>query len=136
MNPNNSSDKKVIDGTVSVNVGVVDVAYKSCIRPIVISPGLVFGENYVINGGTAYPTALTAPIYQSDTVGRNVYLDTIRQGAAVYGVPFRADNYDYQRGQGAALLQMFLSTINVLPEAKQKTASQTMRCEYTLTEQT
>jgi len=136
VNPSDGTDAVVLDGTISLYVGVAEIAYKSSIRPIVVSPGLIFGENYIINGSTVYQTEMTSPIHQNDTTGRTVYLDTIRQGAAVYGMPYRADTYDYRRGQGAALLSLFLSTISVLPDAKTKSTSQTMRIEYTSSEAT
>ena len=134
VNPNNSSDKFALDGTVSLYIGVASITGKTSIRPIVINEGLIFGENYIINGDTVYQTAMTNAIYQTDTTGRTVYLDTIREGASVYGMPYRGDDYDYMRGQGDAYLQMTLNTINVLPAQMEHKTNQTMRLEYTCTE--
>lgn len=137
VNPNNNGDWFIVDGTVSVNMGcsLMDNR-RTNMRPVVIAERLVYGENYIINGSNAYPIAFATNVYKQNATARVSYLNTIKQGAAVYGVPFRSENNSDDRGQGAALLKFWLSTVNVLPEPKKKTTSQTMRIEYTLTEVT
>ena len=134
VNPNDNSDKLVLDGTVSVRASIPMAGLSStCMRPIVISQGLVYGENYLINGDTVYPIANIVPAYDSETATRLRYLDTIRQGASVYCMPFRGDT-NGTRGQGDVYLQMTLNTINVLPAQMEHKNNQTMRLEYTCTE--
>lgn len=134
VNPNDSSDVIIIDGTVSVRITDTAPQGGSRIRPIVIGPKMIYGEDYIINGHTVYPIKIAAPVYgQSAYTSSASMLNTIRQGAAVWAYPFRDQNYDAE-GQGAVLLSFFLSTIMVLPAPVVKSTSQTMKLEYTLTE--
>lgn len=134
VNPNDSSDVIIIDGTISVRITDTAPQGGTRIRPIVIGPKMIYGEDYIINGHTVYPIRIATPVYgQSAYTSSASMLNTIRQGAAVWAYPFRDQNYDAE-GQGAVLLSFFLSTIMVLDSPVVKSTSQTMKLEYTLTE--
>ena len=135
VNLTNSADQFVLDGTVSLALSSTEVGAKKCsTRPIIVSPGLIFGDKYFINGNKLYPKEAPACIYTNDgNTARRESLDAIRIGASVYGYPCGAQVYN-RRGQGAVVLSCFLSSINVLDTAVPKTSSQTMKIEYTITE--
>ena len=134
INPNDNSDKHTLDGQITANVELEFIRGKCYIRPIIISSKVILGENYFINGNTVYETAQTASIYSNATYGGPTLAATIRDGAAVYGMPLRGDNNSFNHGQGPVLVSLFLSTIMVLPSPVTKSTSQTMKLEYTLTE--
>lgn len=135
INPNDISDKLVLDGTINLhltdnNDTTGDLSKHS---PVVISQGLVFGDRYIINGASIYPKSLSySPSTDSDE--RRFY-GLHRVGASVYAMPWRYD-YSYNLRQGAILVPMMLSSIFTLEDEISKGATQTMRCEYSLTEQT
>lgn len=136
VNPNDNSDKFALDGTVSIRWDVWDMAENA--RPVVLNSGLAYGCRYMINGDTAYPIYWendSNRAYRSTYASTANFGDLIRHGASVYDYPFRRSG-DGDEGQGPCLLNAFASTISVLPEAKHKTTAQTMRVEYTSTEQT
>lgn len=134
VNPNNAADILDIDGTVSLYLSSYSSGSgSSCGRPVVISSGLVYGDNYLINGNKLYPKSLITIPYSTDSTPRINYQNVIRDGASVWDYPAVYQGYNV-RGQGAVLLEMFLSTINNLDSEVQKSSSQTMKVEYTLTE--
>ena len=138
VNPKDSSDAFALDGT--VNLRLVPRAYGNGnyqgANPVVISSGFVVGQNYIINGNTVYQTKEHNSIQKSgDDYGGDVYLDLIRRGASVYESEHQWYWSSYRGGQGSALLQTFLSTINNVDEVV-KTSARTMSVIYTLREAT
>ena len=140
VNPKDSSDAFALDGTVTIKVGCGSVATsggRQGATPLVMSSGFVVGGNYIINGNTAYQIKEMAGINCGDQYfyGRcQGFL--VRRGASVYEATHHW--YDTDRsniGQGAALLQTFLSTINNVDEVV-KTSARTMSVIYTLREST
>lgn len=135
INPNDVSDKFVLDGTVNLNLNSGGSGMTNYLKhnALVISEGLVFGDYYIINGTSVYPKTLTLSINTDadDRKRGNLY----RHGASVYGLPCR-NGYSYNMHQGSLLVPFFLSTIYGLQSPVHKTTSQTMRLEYTITEQT
>lgn len=136
LNINNPADPIAIPETISISDGASGVTTGDMwSTPVVISAGLVVGDNYIINGGHAYQ------IKQCNGVGTNTggysvsnrWLDVIRMGAACYGDAFTAYSGSTAE-QCAVLMQMFLSTINVLETPVVKNNAQTMKIEYTITE--
>lgn len=102
--------------------------------PIVISEGLIVGDNYVINYGHAYQIKQANQIGGSTGASSNGrFLDAIKVGAGTYGNAWTNVNYA-QAGQSAILNSMVITTINVLDDVVNKTSSTTMKIEYTLTE--
>lgn len=137
LNPSDNSDKFALDNSIIVAVGVGGRTGANVgISPIVISEGLIYGNNYLINGSKVYQFGET--INLNGSTGSNLdgqaHIDVIRHGASVYGSGNQWYYGGYYGGQGSLLLKLFLSTISVLPEAKTKTTSQTMRIEYTSSE--
>ena len=135
INPNDSSDKIVLDGTADLHLqdnynSNNNVAKHS---PLVISQGLVYGDRYIINGAGLYAKSLSSSPNTDSDDRRNYGLH--RKGASVYAMPWRY-GYTYSLYQGPILVPMFLSTIYNLQSEVPKGSTQTMRCEYTLTEVT
>ena len=135
VNPNDNTDKLSIDGTVSLYINDMNVPEGSMTaRPIPLSEGVIYGENYLINGSTVYQIKMVTPVYtSSEFYARNSILNTIRRGAAVWAYPWKKYS-NWQDGQGPVFLSYFLSTIMVLQSPVQKGPTQTMKLEYTLTE--
>lgn len=125
-----------LDGTVNLNVDISPNGNEGYQRvtPIAVSEGLIIGDNYIANGSKLYPIKGTAGILASlDYMAQGNWLTLVRHGAACYGHAF--GNYDSrQYGQGNVLFPYFLSTINNLQDPVEKSTSQTMKVEYTLTE--
>lgn len=139
VNPNDNSDVKALDGT--VNLSLTPASYNNNVGgwqgspAVVISSGFVVGGNYIINGNSAYQTKEMAAVNStSEYCYNNHYADLIRRGASVYDINHYW--YDGTRtiSRGSALLQTFLSTINVLDDEIVKTTARTMQCTYTLRE--
>ena len=134
INPNDSTDKMVLDGTVNLYLNYADISGNNVHKhnALVISEGLVFGDYYIINGASVYPKAYTqSPVSDGDGRKRG---SLYRHGASVYGVNNSNQNYDMHHG--VLLVPFFLSTIYPLESPVHKTTSQTMRLEYTIEEQT
>lgn len=133
INPNDSTDKMVLDGTVNLKLNTSEIGENNVCKhnALVISEGLVFGDYYIINGGSVYAkTPTLSPLQDADGRKRgNLY----RHGASVYGLSNR-DQYSYNMYQGPLLVPFFLSTIYPLESPVHKTTSQTMRLEYTIEE--
>ena len=140
LNITQSSDVTLLDGTVTIETGVMrsNTDGYQFMTPIVISQNLVLGSNYLINGDTVYPMAHVAGKGIAwQYFGFAGYLDVIRQGTACFGnAKQRSDASSSQRWycQTNLLCHLFLSTINVLQESVVKAPSQTMTIEYTITE--
>ena len=137
VNPNDNSDVKALDGTVNIMLTPQPYTqgngWQGC-PPIVISSGFVVGANYLINGNTVYQTKEMAAVNSTgDYINRNHFADVIRRGASVYTCGHEwYGSRDVSRG--SALLQTFLSSINVLDDEVVKTSARTMQCSYTLRE--
>lgn len=136
INPNDASDKLVLDGTVSLILS--DYQYgtqRIPTRPIVVSSGFVYGDNYLINGANVYPHALTTIPYSAEDSSRMTLQNSIRHGSAVWVYPM-IDSQRGRRSQGPVLLGTVLSSIYNLESPRNKEVTQTMRLEYTITEAT
>lgn len=134
INPNDSTDKMVLDGTVNLYLNYTDISSNNVMKhnALVISEGLVFGDYYIINGASVYPKAYTqSPVSDGDGRKRG---SLYRHGASVYGLSNSTENY--AMNQGVLLVPLFLSSIYPLESPVHKTTSQTMRLEYTIEEQT
>lgn len=134
INPNDSTDKMVLDGTVNLYLNYTDISSNNVMKhnALVISEGLVFGDYYIINGASVYPkTATLSPLTDGDGRKRG---SLYRHGASVYGLSNSTENY--AMNQGVLLVPFFLSSIYPLESPVHKTTSQTMRLEYTIEEQT
>ena len=138
LNLSNASDVDELPETLEIHrgsyVGTDPRTGKQFMSPVVISAGLVVGDNYVINGGHAYQ------IKQCEQVGGSSgseyysrFVDVIKVGAGAYGNAWTNAN-NAEAGQSAVLNSMVLTTINVLDDVVNKTSSTTMKIEYTLTE--
>lgn len=139
VNPNNAADVVELTGTLSTLPNGSD-GYKNggAASPIVLSPGLVVGDGFLANGTHAYNIGAMPTIGGSDpSVGsypqRQKY-DIVRKGAACYAISDQWTTGSYLSGQGPALLEGFLSSINNLDSDIDKSGSETMKVEYTLTE--
>ena len=138
LNISDNSDKALLDGTINVLTGLGYSDAAEFIPPIVINSGLVIGANYIINGANVYPQKDITGVLEDIGYNRTNenFLFLVRQGAAVYGNCTQAVSNNFKAYQGVVLCQMFLSTIANLPTARDKSTSQTMRVEYTSTEET
>ena len=134
INPNDSTDKMVLDGTVNLYLNRADIGWDNVCKhnALVISEGLVFGDYYIINGASVYAkTPTLSPLQDEDGRKRG---SLYRHGASVYGIS--NTNQNYEMHHGVLLVPFFLSTIYPLESPVHKTTSQTMRLEYTIEEQT
>lgn len=139
VNITDNTDTTVIDGTISIGMGrsVSGSDGRQFMSPIAINEGLIIGSNYIINGSKAYPIKHARQIgCSSGNYGTGNYLYLIRKDASVYGNTRFPYSSIYRVNQNNVLLQMWKGSCLNLPEAKDKGSSQTMRCVYTLTEQT
>lgn len=138
LNLSNVSDVAVIPETIGIHMGSKPTDHSNgeqFISPIVISAGLILGDNYVINDSHAYT------IKQAQQIGggtgsdnKTRFADIIKHGAGTYGMAFSSAYPSGSAGQSAVLNSMILTTINVLDSVVNKTSSTTMKIEYTLTE--
>lgn len=140
LNISDTTDFKALDGTITINKGQLSATGngKQYASPLVINNGLILGDNYIINGDNVYQIAQCHNIgLQTVYTASGSYLWLVRQGAACYGHSKQTYSTDADRatGQMNTLCNMFLSSIVNLPQAREKTASQTMRVEYTVSEQ-
>lgn len=141
VNPSDNSDVFALDGTLNIATGIYSYDMSTYgmqnMRPIVMNDGLIVGNNYIINGRTAYQTKETKNVnLQENYFGGNCIMDTIRRGSSLYTVNHQWYSTNRDIWFGTALNHIALASINVLPEAKTKSTSQTMRVIYTLTEDT
>lgn len=140
VNPSDNSDVFALDRTVQLATGVMPYTRSEAnqfMRPITINSGLILGGNYIINGASVYQIKeLNGLLVDNANYAGQCIVDTIKRGASLYGSVHQWYWDANRTGDGSALMKMFLSSINVLPEAKVKTTSQTMRVIYTLTEAT
>ena len=117
LNLGNASDVAELPETLSINFGSympLDSNGEQFMAPIVISPGLIVGDNYVINYGHAYQTKQARQIGGSTgSAYGSRFVDVIKVGAGTYGNAWTNSNYS-QAGQSAILNSMILTTINVL----------------------
>ena len=140
VNLSNAADVDELDGSVSIGTGNATEMTQNggeFMSPIVLSPGLVLGSNYIINDDHIYHTLHTNQIYtQNNYYAGRVSLDVIRSGAACYGntVSFYTDDPNRITGQGNILCGAYLASINNLENPVQKGSGQTMKVRYTLTE--
>lgn len=138
LNISDNSDYLVLDGEITIDKGKTLVTGSvEFATPLVISEGLILGSNYLINGARVYQTPRASQIaLRSDNHDRQAYLVLNRKDASVYGHSKQTFFETYTQGQANVLVPLFLSTIYPLEESKTKSTSQTMRLEYTLSEQT
>lgn len=139
VNISNAADVAELDGTAPIGAGVATERESNggeFVTPIVLSPGLVIGANYIINDDHLYHMLHTAQIFtQNQYYSGDVGLDLIRTGAACYGNSCSFyDDAGRTTGQGNVLCGAYLATINNLGSAVQKGSAQTMKVRYTLTE--
>lgn len=138
LNLSNAADVEELPETLEIHrgsyVGTTPRTGKQFMAPFAINTGLVVGDNYIINGSHAYQ------IKQCEQVGGasgseyySRHVDVIRSGAGMYANAW-TNASDGEAGQAAVLNSMVLTTINVLDDVVNKTASTTMKIEYTLTE--
>lgn len=137
LNLGNASDVAELPETLTIHKGSQPGGSsqgEQFISPIVISAGLIVGDNYVINYGHAYQVKQAQQIGGATGASSNGrFADIIKVGAGTYGNAWTNVNYA-QAGQSAILNSMVLTTINVLDNVVNKTSSTTMKIEYTLTE--
>ena len=138
VNPNDNSDVKALDGTVNLSLtpessNLTNGGWQGS-PAVVISSGFVVGGNYIINGNSVYQTKEMAAVNSSSEYFHTKhYADVIRRGASIYTCSH--EWYESRTvSRGSALLQTFLSTINVLDDEIVKTTARTMQCTYTLRE--
>ena len=131
----------VCSGSVSINPtsNATGITGKPFYRPVCIGrppmSGIIIGENYLINGTICYPLAYSDDCVADPTVQKiQTMYDVISQGSATWVGGISRGLTSSKAGQGAVLLPAFLSTINVLQSPVVKSATQTMKIEYTLTE--
>ena len=140
LNISDSSDKLALDGEVTVNTGELrDSADhgEQFMTPIVINDGLILGDNYIINANKVYPIAQTKQIGTTDrNLGYKSWLWTVQKGASCYADAFQTNDDYAPASQANVLNKMFKSSVVNLAQARDKSTSQTMRCIYSLTEQT
>lgn len=141
LNISDNSDYLALDGEILIDKGNLvnnpSGAYQFA-TPLVISDGLVLGSNYLVNGANVYQMqrASGIAIGGGSNFGQNTMLVLNRVGASAFGQSKQSFFPTYTQGQANVLVSMFLSTIFNLESARVKSTSQTMRLEYTLTEQT
>ena len=138
LNINTPADSGTITGTVRIDKGkIANATYAGEVfhNPVVISPGLVIGNTYIINGTKAYSILPSRQLgtYNTD-YDRASWSWLVRQGAAMYANAYQYFYSSRRNAQANILCQMFLSTINVLETPVVKTNAQTMKIEYTITE--
>lgn len=141
LNISDNSDYLVLDGEIVIDKGNKrdsSIGNDQFGTPLVISDGLILGSNYLVNGANVYQTKRPngIAIGGGGNFGDDNILVMNRVGASVYGHSKQMYWSAYTQGQANILLSMFLSSIYALPESKTKSTSQTMRLEYTLSEQT
>ena len=108
---------------------------------IVVNEGLVYGDDYLVNGDNLYQLRKTnstldvIPVGQSIASGSayisNTYL--MKNNPAVWATGFAGEN-NYYVGRGLMVNRCALFTVNNLQAAIVKTTSQAMKIEYTLTQ--
>lgn len=137
LNLSNASDVALLPEVLTINKGTKPTGTtngEQFMSPIVISAGLILGDNYVINHEHAYQIAQAKQLGGASGSDQYIrYVDVIRSGAGTYGSAWTS-SANKQAGQSAILNSMLFTTINVLDDVVQKTTSTTMKIEYTLTE--
>ena len=140
LNIADNSDKDLLDGSLSIDVGrlasTTNVG-EQVMNPVVISSGLILGNNYIINGNSAYQIKKVRQIgLGTSDISDTGSLAVIRKGSAMWGNALQTYWATPTFGQSDILCQMFLGSINNMPEPKPKSTSLTARVEYTTTEAT
>ena len=134
-----TGDSFALDGTISINKGRLASTTSNggqFSSPLVINEGLILGDNYIINGDTAYQIAQCKQIGVYNTyLATKSFLWLCKMGASVYGNAFQSQDTTLS-AQSNVLCQMFKGTVVNLDSPKDKGTSQTMRITYSLTEQT
>ena len=145
INIGNQSDFTLLSGELTkINITSGQTDYDGRMQPIVVSPGLILGDNYVINYDTVYGIAYSESLNGTPRnygYGEDTHI-SFAEPKSVSGVNFPSvcmsgysnGNYNRQIGQGLVIPRMFLSTVNDLSEAVTKGSNQNMKIEYTLTE--
>lgn len=138
INLSTPADILELSGTLSeINLGKLNSQGSNGeqrMNPVVLSSGIVVGDNYIINGQKNYPIKQTAAIgMQSAYISYSGWLDVVRHGSAAYGHALQTYDSSRWSGQVNVLFPYFLSTINNI-EPITKSTAQTMKVEYTLQE--
>lgn len=141
LNIADNSDKDLLDGTMNaIDIGELPSNTSNgeqVMNPVVISSGLILGNNYIINGNGAYNIKRVRQIgVGTGSIGTTGKLAVIRKGAAMWGNALQTFWATPNFGQSLILNQMYLGSIANLSEPRAKSTSLTARVEYTLTEQT
>lgn len=133
VNPNNNADVLEISGTVATLDNYIrENRQTGNFLPVIISPGLIWFNAYLINYNKAYDIARPANLSVSNRPDGCLFA-TYRKGASAYGMPYK-NGIDYTYDAGPFILGMFLSSINNLESAVRKDLNKTMRVSYTITE--
>lgn len=133
INLSNQADVDELGGTVSIRAS----SSGRKISPIRINDGIIYGENWFINGSNVYPMADSSAFNAEITDVNDGFANIVRNGSACYmdGLNLTTGTQAGRVGwQRSILVPTFLSTINNLDNQVDKTSSQTMKVEYTLTE--
>ena len=142
---NGSSDGLIIYDIESEDVtnipGSLDSGYYSHMAPIVISEDYIIGANYLVYGDGLYslPNSYVNFLSITGTPARNTLaeyqvFDSIFNGFAINLTNTTQGQRKYYGQNCPVFNPFFLSTINVLDTPVTKTASQTMKIEYTISE--
>lgn len=138
LNISDNTDVMALDGQIVIDKGQISEQTNNGEQfhnPVVISPGLILGNNYIINGSSVYQIAKTKAIGVNPAyLAYQSWLWLVRQGASCYFNAKQTYTSSQATGQGAALIAMFLSTINNLESAVVKTTAQTMTLYYEISE--
>lgn len=129
---------KISDGTFTELAGTVSSNLNNPSRPIRISNGLYLGTDYLYNSGTFYPIAGSDSLFVVD--GTSQTMTDARYDSRNYlsnGTPalWANESGAYINANGVMVNEMFLSSIANLDNPVVKTSAQSMKIEYTLTEQ-
>ena len=133
INLSNAADVSELGGSASIRVA----SSGRKISPICVSDGLIIGENWLINGTKVYPMSDASAYDVNSSFQTDAFSLILTNGSASYmnGFNITSGTQAGRTGtQKALVMPTFLSTINNLDSQVDKTSSQTMKVEYTLTE--
>ena len=136
VNIDTPADVEVLTSNLSSNISLDD-------QPVIISDGLIVGNNFLINGSTVYPV-------QPFSVTRPAILGELTAGTLVHGFnslaryknsphfiqsPTSGDSASYNRlSWGGELFLPYMASIANLSQGVDKNNNKTMRVQYQITE--
>lgn len=129
---------KLSDGTFAELPGTVSSNLNNPSRPIRISNGLYIGTDYLYNSGTFYPIAASDSLFVLDGISQTYTNNRFNsRNYLSNGTPalWANESGGYDNANGLMVNEMFLSSIANLDNPVVKTSAQSMKIEYTLTEQ-